>query len=434
MSEINESNRMQQIQSLLQDYKERNDKRTETIQYRGQPKTLEVIRIDPNILVLNPHNSRLTSQLLDHSKKEIVDKDPASEESQAIIANILSRTEKFQALKRELKDIKQQHVGLISRKGLLVNGNTRAVALRELGTEGMDVAVLPEDADETVFLDLEMSLQMTTLTHQDYTFTNTLLLMEKYSKFHGDKQLAEKMNWTRGGEKKIKSHFKYLNLINEIRELGPIPIRYREFDSKKQHIIDLVDSYEALKETPEKANQMKWARVTAIFIGINKDQTRAIDEDFVQEDINKQIESNSKEEVFLEDLKKINVDDGLDDLLGDSKNDREIIDSRLLAKKVITSLIDEDGNISKDLSPELEGIHNAIRRGSKAIINKQLDEQFKKTPILKLVDARELIEEVVDSYHEVKIHPEFKKGDFEYNLKKLQRTLNDLENEVKNTK
>lgn len=434
MNKINDTEREDQIKRLLQDYKERGDTRTETIQYRGQQKTLEVIRIDPNILILNPNNSRLTSQLLDHDQKEIVEKNPGSEEAQGILSSILSKTEKFQALKGELKDIKQQKVGLISRKGLLVNGNTRAVALRELGTEGMDVAVLPEDADDTVFLDLEMSLQMTTLTHQDYTFTNVLLLMEKYSKFNGDKQLAEKMNWTRGGAKKIKLNFKYLNLIKEIRALTEVPIRYREFDSKKQHIMDLVDSFEALKETPTEANQMKWARVGAIFLGINKDQTRAIDEDFIQEDIVKQIESNSKEEAFLDDLKKIKVDDGLDDMLGDSKDDRETIDSRLLAKKVITSLIDSDGNVSKDLSPELEGLHNAIRRGSESLINKQKDEQFKKTPLLRLQEARELIEQVVDSYNEVKLYPEFKKGDFSYHLKKIQGTLDDLEDEVKNTK
>jgi hypothetical protein len=435
MSGINDSNRIDQIARLLKDYKEREETRSETIPYRDALKTIEVIRIDPNILLLNPHNSRLTAQLKDHPQKEIVDKDSASEGAQEILASILSKTDQFSALKRELKELKQQEVGLISRKGLLINGNTRAVALRQLGEKGMDVAVLPEDADDRVFLDLEMALQMTRLTHQDYTFTNELLLMNKYSKYHGDKQLAMKMGWLRGGERKIQSHYKYLNLIDEVRGLAEPPIRYQEFDSKKQHIVDLVENYEQLKHSPKEANNMKWMRVASIFLGVNKDQTRAIDEEFIEKDIVKQIEAGSKEEKFLEGLKKIAPEDGLDDFFGDdSKSDREKIDPLLLAKKVIKTLIDSEGYISKDLTPELEGIHNAIRRGSESIINKTKDEQFKKTPLLKLQEARELIEAVVLSYHEVKLYSDFKKGDFLYHLRKIQSTLDDLTTEVKNTK
>ncbi len=50
MSGINDSNRIDQIARLLKDYKEREETRSETIPYRDALKTIEVIRIDPNIL------------------------------------------------------------------------------------------------------------------------------------------------------------------------------------------------------------------------------------------------------------------------------------------------------------------------------------------------------------------------------------------------
>ena len=433
MTEINDQYRKDQIIRLLADYKARQETKTLTLTYRGAERTFEVIRIDPNILLLNPHNSRLSAQLQDHPQREIIEKDSRSQEAQEILTSMLSKTERFQELKRELQELKQQQPGLISRNGLLINGNTRVVALRELGAKGVDVAVLPEDADDAVFLDLEMSLQMTQLTHQDYTFTNELLLMQKYFHAgHDEAQLARKMGWLRGGEKKVKQHFQYLQLINEIRAEHNPPVRYEEFDTKSQHIKDLIDSYEQLKiSNPKEANNMKWARISAMFLGINKDQTRAVDEEFIEEDIVKQIEPDSKEASFLDGLKKIEVKDGLNDILGDSENDREKIDSRLLAKKIISNLIDTDGFISKDLTPELEGLHNAFRRGSEAIINKSKDEQFKKTPILKLKDARELIQDVVERFHEVKLAKDFESSKFAYELKKLRDTLNDLADEVK---
>jgi len=130
---------------------------------------------------------------MDHPKRSIVEKDPTSSEAQEVLASLLRKTERFNKLKDELKELSQQNPGLISRDGLLINGNTRVVALRDLGVDGVDVAVLPADAMARDFLDLEMSLQMRRLTHQDYTFTNELLLIDKYRNAgHSEKELAKK--------------------------------------------------------------------------------------------------------------------------------------------------------------------------------------------------------------------------------------------------
>jgi hypothetical protein len=432
MTEINDQYRKEQIIKCLLDYKESKQTKTLTLPYKDRERTFEVIRIDPKVLLLNPHNSRLSAQLEDHPQRAIVLNDSRSEAAQEILSNLLKNTPEFQELKRELKELGQREPGLISRSGLLINGNTRVVALRDLAASGVDVAVLPEDADDRVFLDLEMSLQMTKLTHQDYTFTNQLLLMQKYhNEVRDEKLLALKMNWLRSGKTKVEQHMRYLNLINEVRSLTTPPIRYQEFDLKSEHIRNLVETYESTKTISIKdANNMKWTRITAMFLGVNKDQTRAIDEDFIEEDIVKQLDPNSVEKKFLDTLKKVDIEDGLDGLLGDSQDDREKVDSRLLCIKTISTLIDSEGSISKDLTPELEGIFNAIRRGSEAIINKSKDETYKKSPIRKLEDAREIIEEVVQRFHEVKLAKDFESSAFKYQLKKLRKTLDDLADEV----
>ena len=432
MTEINDQHRKEQIIKCLSDYKESKQTKTLTLPYKDRERTFEVIRIDPKVLLLNPHNSRLSAQLEDHPQRAIVEDDSRSEAAQEILSNLLSSTPEFQELKGQLKELGQREPGLISRSGLLINGNTRVVALRELGASGVDVAVLPDDANDLVFLDLEMSLQMTQLTHQDYTFTNKLLLMQKYKQtLNNDKQLALKMGWLKNGLKRVSENFQYLGLINEIRSLTSPPVRYEEFDTKMQHIKDLIDSYEILKtRNPKEADALKWTRISAMFLGINKDQTRAIEEDFLDEDIMKQLDSDSETKKLLDGLKKIDVDDGLDDILGDTGNDREKIDARSLVKKVITKLISADGFIEKDLPQDLEGLHKAYRLGTEAIINKSKREHYMVTPIDRLVEARELIEFIVERFHEVKIQKDFDLTKFQYQLKKLRKTLDDLADEV----
>jgi hypothetical protein len=216
MSNITNQHRREAISNSLAVYQSTGQKKTESIEYRGKDTPLPVITIKPEFLLLNHDNSRLSAQLFDHPKRSIVQQQPTSDEAQKVLTELLRSTEQYPRLRDELKEMGQVYPGLISRDGLLINGNTRVAALRELGKPGVEVAVLPEDAVASDFLDLEMALQMRRLTHQDYTFTNGLLLLEKYRSFgHTDKQLAQKMGWIRGSKKKIAEATQLLDLVKQ---------------------------------------------------------------------------------------------------------------------------------------------------------------------------------------------------------------------------
>ena len=423
--------RREAIINSLRSYEESGEKRSLNIEYRGQDKVLPVIRIDPKLLLLNHDNSRLSAQLQDHPQREIVVNNPTSSDAQSVLASLLSKTERFKKLKEELRDLTQQNPGLITRDGLLINGNTRVVALRELGADGVDVAVLPDDALAADFLDLEMSLQMRRLTHQDYTFTNELLLMKKYKDFnHNEKQLATKMGWFRGWQKKINNSFQLLSLVEEIRTLTVPPLAYEIFDSKSQHLIDLNNEYQAIATTDiREANQMKWGRVCAMFLGVNKDQTRVIDNDFFDEDVMQRIDTNPEVVDLLSNFKKIPVEDDLGGLLED--NDSEQIDLRSFAKKIVSDLTDADGEVAKDLTPELQNVHKAIRMAAEATITKGKREKYLAEPSDILMDTRISLEGVVDMFHEVCTFKGFDSKKFEFHLNKVHKSLDDLSKEFK---
>ncbi len=432
MTQINDQYRREQIQKTLNVYHdEQSDKglkKTLTVEYRGDIKILPVIRIDPSALLLNHNNNRLSAQLLDHPEKMVVYGNPTSEQAQSVLADLLSKTEEFRSLKEELNLIGQQNPGLITRNGLLVNGNTRVVALRQLGKTGVDVAVLPDDADDAAILDLEMFLQMVHLTHQDYTFTNELLLLEKCRKLgNTDKQIAEKMKWTRGWQKKLDERFQLLRLINDIRSLSKVPLAYQVFDTKSQHLKDLNDEYEALKTHDlVAANDMKWARVSAMFLGVNKDQTRAIDEDFVDIDVLKRVDSSSPSSALLDSLKKVHIDDGLDDILGVKEKPGEKVDAKALAKLIISDRVDDKGFVSNDLNVALEDLRKKIVLSAEDKITKNKRRSLLATPAEELQEIRESLENVVNVFNEVSIQPGFDAKRFEYELNKASKSLNDL--------
>lgn len=226
--------RKEMISRELSQYEKSKSNATYSIDFRGKKIYLPVIRVEADLLILNHKNNRLSCQLLDYPNREQIETNPELSESQKILVDLLAKTDKFKELKEQLKTLGQREPGLITREGLVVNGNTRIAAMRMLGMRYVEVAVLPDNVNESDVLDIEMLLQVTDLVHQDYTFTNELLLMKRFLDNGGsEKELARKMAWVRAGERKVRLHMRLLNYIEEVRSLSSPPIPYSAFDYKK---------------------------------------------------------------------------------------------------------------------------------------------------------------------------------------------------------
>ena len=431
MSQSNHSRR-EAIERTLEDYKQSGATRRESIQYRGQWRSLEVIRVQPSLLLLNNNNSRLTAQLADHPSRSVVIEDPLSAEAQEVLQALLAKTEKFQDLKTELKVLGQQNPGLISRDGLLINGNTRVVALRQLGVDGIDVAVLPIDATNDDYLDMEMSLQMTTLTHQDYTFTNELLMMRKYLGLgHSEEELAVRMGWVRNAKKKIDQADRLLTIIEEVRTLSESALPYQIFDNKKQHLKDLDDEYERLKREGDvqAAEAMKWNRVAAMFLGVAKDQVRTIDEDFFENRIVPRIDDTENANPlsgYVGDRKS----DPLDELLGEAPKRP---DMKSFVKELLNDegMKQDDGTFTKDLPSDYSLIEKTIRLAAEEIITENKLEDYRAEPAEILREIRMNLDQVFEKFPEVSRLQGFDASKFDFELRKVRQVVDNLSSRVK---
>src|SRR5262249_44945992 len=158
-------------------------------------------------------------------------RDPFGSQAQAIISSELARTHAFEALKGNLAEKGQLDPGVATHLGVLVNANTRAVALRQLQREYIRVAILRDDAREQDIDALEADLQMAKSFKQEYTFTNTLLfvkdLVDKYRKQPEEiavalgyaSQKADRKELAKGREQ-VAQMLRMLALVREVMALS----------------------------------------------------------------------------------------------------------------------------------------------------------------------------------------------------------------------
>src|SRR3954451_11352985 len=161
---------------------------TVTIEWRGGSQVLPVISMPVKLLSYNPGTHRIRAQrTLDAARDRQLDEAPYSEEAQAYLHHLLrgdpTDPDKvdptFEALREDLDKHGQTDPGIITRSGILVNGNTRCAALREINQETIRVGVLPSDAGHEDIDAVELTLQLRREYKRDYTFVNALLAIDE---------------------------------------------------------------------------------------------------------------------------------------------------------------------------------------------------------------------------------------------------------------
>ena len=432
MSSNTESLRMQAISKALEDYAQAGKTRTEMVLFRGERIPLKVIRVNPVTLLLNSNNSRLRAQLEDIPEGPSVFENPSSAESQEVLSQLLRRTSEYKRLKDELAEYGQVDPGIVSRDGILINGNTRVVALRDLNIDGVDVAVLPLDATSEDFFEVETSLQLTKLTHQDYTFTNKLLMMQAHLERGVDPiALAKLMGWTKNKLPKVEQHMRMLQMIGEVRRLSENSLKYEFFDSKQQHLLDLDDKYQSLVKVGKirEAEDIKWTRFYAMLLGVNKDQVRVMNATFISDEITKRAADESALASHIQGYLN-QEDDPLSEILDESDDDEETspIDVRRMVKDFLVDpqARTENGQVASDLPEIYSDIEKVLRLGANAQIEEQNETNYGAMLIDRIIDATIKMEDNVKTFSERASVGSFDQALLESELGKLVAVIEDL--------
>ena len=289
---VNEDTRIARVQALVAALPPEHE--TIRVPWKGGQIHASVIRIELRSLVLNASSHRIKAQLeSDIEASKLIALDPFSDESHAAISRILRSTLGFEALKASLSDEGQRDPGIITHSGLLVNANTRAVALEDLGIEYIDVAVLPTDTTIGQLYDIELELQVARDFRQEYTFTNELLFVDDLiiSQNRDEMEVAKRLQWTipgrpkstTSGIEKMRRYVRHLNLIREVQQMSGGRIPLTDFDNTEQALQEFDSEFERLRDSrPVQALQLKQARILALLVDLGYDKMRQIDASWVE--------------------------------------------------------------------------------------------------------------------------------------------------------
>lgn len=315
MGQITDTERERKIRQLVKALKTEPPEKYETFRLpsarAGEPLLCEVISVPVDEVVLNHRSHRLRSQLEDDPEWQEVSNDPHGEAAQAVLARHVraARTsEEFLRLKQSLDSEGQQEPGVITHKGVLINANTRAVAIRELADPRkrfIRAAVLPETFGPDELSLLELRLQMQRTLKADYTLTNELLFIEELSSERGltNAVIAQELRYfpeqPKKGENEVAMRLRVLDLLRHMQRMATPPLPLSFFDDPThplgyQTLKDIIPVYDKyMDEDPRLADRYLESVLLAVSVGVTSThQLRVLDVDFVDSYVMPQLEDD----------------------------------------------------------------------------------------------------------------------------------------------
>lgn len=272
---------------------------TVTVEWRGQQqKPLQVISMPIDLLYYNPNTHRIRAQRsLDAARDRDLHDDPYGSAGQAYLHKLLmgtpsdpSRTDpSFDALKEDLRAHGQSEPGIITRDGVLINGNTRRAALKALEQEHIRVGVLPADAGIDDRQSIELSLQLRRDHKRDYSFMNLLLAIDE--RVEANRPAAEIQQDFRITAKTFEKYRWILDFVNRAIERSKVPgaagaelsMRLINFESDQGQLDELHRTYMSLKaKSPDDAEALLEQRLLAMVLDKSKTDLRLIEPDFAE--------------------------------------------------------------------------------------------------------------------------------------------------------
>lgn len=279
------------VQGRLKQAMEENGAKV-TVDWRGEQRHLYVISMPVDMLYYNPDTHRIRAQrTLDTARNSVLEADPWSEAAQDYLRYLLTRRPSnptqidpdYTALLEELEANGQKQPGIISEDGILVDGNTRCAALREVGEPHIRVGILPQDTSRQDINEVELSLQLRKDKRRDYSYINRLIAIEdELASGRLEEDVAHHFNIktkTLRGDRWIYQLI--LEAIERSATEDGAQLGLVDFEEHQEKLRELFRDYtELAKVDPEGAEELRESRLAATILGYPKTTVRLIDHDF----------------------------------------------------------------------------------------------------------------------------------------------------------
>jgi len=390
------------------------------VPWKNSSELMLVVKLPLAPLKLNPNSHRIKAQLSAHPNRAIVEGNPFGDEAQSIITELLRATEGFEALKNDLEERGQADPGVVSREGVLVNANTRAVALRDLAKTHIDLLVLPPKATTTQISELELRLQVAKEFKQDYTFTNRLLFIRDCQAAGWSlDRIADEVHGTTGSSARrkglVERDLRVLSTIDELIGMSGGRLSYPEFDSKAVALEELDKVYEDLKSKDAAAAiRLRTDRLVAILTGVGYRDVRLIEGTDFGDLLREEMEEDEDVQFLLDEAEE-KADDpaGLDLLGGTPSADRPIGDALLqwltktAGSKHVSVPAPDGGSSDEDRQDVVEALQTAVEKAVETVRLKTQRGSLIDQPVSALKDAVKKLQTAETAYAKAKTDAAF---------------------------
>lgn len=283
------------IQRRLEDVKGQENPETVRVQFRGSSLDLPVIAMPIAQLYLNPNTHRIRAQRgIDPARNARLNDAPWADESQAYLEELLKAKPsdpsqpdpEYAELLEELRRDGQIAPGVVTQTGVLVDANTRCVALKELGTADIRVGVLPASADWNDINQMELRIQLRRDKRRDYPYINRLISVEEQiAAGSREEDVAHEWNLRPASLKADRWAYQLIkDAVTRSESSSGARLTELHFNDQQESFRELHRHYTAAAAVnPDAAEQLKESRLAALMLGLPKTSLRHVEEDFHKE-------------------------------------------------------------------------------------------------------------------------------------------------------
>lgn len=263
-----------------------------TVDWRGEQRHLHVISMPVDMLYFNPDTHRIRAQrTLDPERNRTLQEEPWSEAAQQYLHHLLTRKPSnpdqvdpdYIALQEELEEFGQKEPGIISPTGILVDGNTRCAALRDLGVKDIRVGVLPPDTSQRDINAVELALQLRRDKRREYSYINRLIAIEdELASGRREEDVARDFNIKTTTLRQDRWVYQLIkDAIDRSLTSNGIALREVDFEDHQEKLRELYRDYTKLaRSNADAAEQLKETRLAMVVLNYPKTSVRLAEADF----------------------------------------------------------------------------------------------------------------------------------------------------------
>ncbi len=245
---MNKETRIQKIQKIIDRDHNRTDLLNQEIMWEKKLKSEKVYNIPLSYLIYNKYNGRILSRTKSLEKqKQVIDVE--KDEGRATIEKLLWESKEDRNKKTELsiRNFGQQKVGIITRDGVIIDGNRRAMLLNKIDRLGYFKAiVLPVTLDENPIEieKLETTYQMGEDEKLGYNpiekYLKAKQIFEKLTPKISEEEAIENISdWMGETKGEVKKYLSTMLLMDEYLTYLEYDGIYTQLDSREDQFLFL---------------------------------------------------------------------------------------------------------------------------------------------------------------------------------------------------